>query len=135
VRGVLVDTGPLVALIEADDPFHDRCVEKLETITEPLFTVWPVISEAMHLVRVPVAQEKLWDVLQGEQLRVLALETADFARIRELMRKYADLPMDLADAALVHVAAREGLRTVFTIDQSDFGVYRLPGGRRLRLLP
>jgi predicted nucleic acid-binding protein len=135
VRGVLVDTGPLVAAIDADDPFHERCVETLEAITEPLFTVWPVISEAMHLVGAAVAQERLWDVLEEEQLRLLAVETADFSSIRRLMRKYADLPMDLADAALVHVAARDGVHTVFTVDQTDFGLYRLPGGRRLRLLP
>ncbi|MBI4888699.1 MAG: hypothetical protein HY824_16495 [Acidobacteria bacterium] len=55
--------------------------------------------------------------------------------VRALMTKYGDLPMDLADAALVRVADRESLHAVFTIDQADFGVYRLPGGRRFRLLP
>lgn len=135
MRGVLVDTGSLVAIIEASDPFHDRCVEALATITEPLFTVWPVISEAMHLVGIAVAQERLWGVLEEEQLRLLALEAADLSPIRALMKKYARLPMDLADAALVHVAAREGIQTVFTVDRTDFGVYRLPGGRRLRRLP
>jgi predicted nucleic acid-binding protein len=51
------------------------------------------------------------------------------------MEKYADLPMDLADAALVRVAERDGLRTVFTIDRRDFTIYRLKGGRRLAILP
>lgn len=69
------------------------------------------------------------------RIRFLALDAADLPPIRALMKKYADLPMDLADAALVHVAAREALHTVFTLDRTDFGVYRLPGGRRLRLLP
>jgi predicted nucleic acid-binding protein len=135
VRGVLVDTGPLVAIIDADDAFHDSCVQNLKKIRDPLFTVWPVISEAMHLVGSVVAQERLWDVLEDAPVRLLALEAADIPAVRALMRKYADLPMDLADAALVHVAARERLQTVFTIDRADFGIYRLPGGRRLRLLP
>ena len=135
MRGVLVDTGPLVSLIDADDAFHDRCVLALKTIREPLFTVWPVVTEAMHLVGSPTAQERLWEVLEAEGLRVLALDAADMPRMRALMKKYGDLPMDLTDAALVRVAEREGLHTVFTIDRADFSVYRLEGGRKLRLVP
>lgn len=135
MRGVLVDTGPLVAVIDADDAFHDRCVEALREIRQPLFTVWPVITEAMHLVGSLVAQERLWDVLHEERLKLLPLETADMPRMRGLMKKYADLPMDLADAALVRVAERDALHTVLTIDRSDFSVYRLHGGKKFRLLP
>lgn len=135
MRGVLVDTGPLVAVIDADDAFHDDCVQALKKIREPLFTVWPVITEAMHLVGSLAAQERLWDVLEQARLRLMPLDAADISGIRALMTKYTDLPMDLADAALVHVAERERLHTVFTIDRADFGVYRLQGGRRLRLVP
>ncbi|OFW00257.1 MAG: hypothetical protein A3I61_08835 [Acidobacteria bacterium RIFCSPLOWO2_02_FULL_68_18] len=134
MRGVLVDTGPLVAILDAGDAFHDSCVRALEKIREPLFTVWPVIAEAMHLVGSFGAQDRLWDVLEEAPVRLLALEAADIHGIRALMKKYADRPMDLADAALVHAAAREGLHTVFTVDRAGFAVYRLPGGRRLRLL-
>jgi predicted nucleic acid-binding protein len=135
VRGVLVDTGPLVAVIHANDAFHEVCVETLKQIQEPLFTVWPVITEALYLIRSLLARERLWDLLEQHQMQSLALETADIPGIRALMKKYADVPMDLADAALVHVAARDALHTIFTIDRTDFGIYRLPGGRRLRLLP
>ena len=89
----------------------------------------------MYLVGFVNGQEKLWNLLEHAPVRLLALEAGDMPPIRALMKKYADLPMDLADAALVHVAAREGLQTVFTVDRTDFSVYRLPGGRRLRLLP
>jgi uncharacterized protein len=135
VRGVLVDTGPFVAVIDADDAFHDRCVHALKDIQEPLFTVWPVITEAMHLVGSISARQTLWDVLEEQRVRLFALDAVDVPHIRALMTKYADLPMDLADAALVRVADREALQTVFTIDQADFRVYRLPGGKRLRLIP
>lgn len=135
MRGVLVDTGPLVAVIDADDAFHDRCVQALKEIRQPLFTVWPVITEAMHLVGSLIAQEKLWDVLEEGGLHLLPLETPDMSRMRELMKKYADLPMDLADAALVRVAERDALHTVLTIDRSDFSVYRLQDGKKFRLLP
>ena len=60
---------------------------------------------------------------------------ADVPRMRALMKKYRDLPMDLADAALVRVAEREGLSTVITIDRSDFASYRLHGTKRFRILP
>jgi predicted nucleic acid-binding protein len=97
-------------------------------------TVWPVITEAMHLVGSLLAQERLWDVLEARHLRILPLDAADVPRIRALMKKYHDRPMDLADAALVRVAEREGLQTVFTIDRDDFKVYRLHGTGRFRVL-
>lgn len=122
-------TGSLVAVTDADDAFHDCCVEALKEIGEPLFTLWPVITEAMHIVGSPTAREKVWEVLEGQGLRLLAVDTADIPGVRALMKKYADLAMDLADAALVRVAEREGLHTIFTIDQADFGVYRVRGKR------
>lgn len=135
MRGVLVDAGPLVAIVNAEDAFHEACVQILKETRAPLFTVWPAVTEAMDLVGAFGAQERLWNVLEHAPLRFLALDSADLPGIRALMKKYADLPMDLADAALVHTAAREGLHTVFTVGRADFSVYRLPGGRRLRLLP
>ena len=68
-------------------------------------------------------------------VQLLRLDLADIPRIRELMTKYADRPMDLADAALVRVAEREGIRKVFTVDRSDFSVYRLHGRVALAIIP
>jgi len=67
--------------------------------------------------------------------KILPLGTADVPRMRELMRKYRDLPMDLADAALVRVAERERVSRVFTIDRRDFELYRPRGVRRFTILP
>jgi len=122
-------------MVDRDDAFHESCVRTANTLRDPVYTVWPVIAEAMYLVRFLNGRETLWDLLEHASVRILALEIADLSPIRALMKKYADLPMDLADAALVHVAAREGLHSVFTVDRTDFSLYRLPGGRRLRLLP
>lgn len=122
-------------MVDRDDAFHERCIQTARTIRDPVYAVWPVLTEAMHLVGAVHGDERLWDLLDHMRIRFLALDAADLPPIRALMKKYGDLPMDLADAALVHVAAREGLHTVFTLDRTDFGVYRLPGGRRLRLLP
>jgi predicted nucleic acid-binding protein len=83
----------------------------------------------------PKAQEALWEMLQRGALQLLPLDVADTPRIRELMRKYANRPMDLADAALLRVAEREGLRKIFTIDRKDFSVYRLNNRIRPTLIP
>jgi len=83
----------------------------------------------------PKAQEALWEMLARGVLQFLPLDLADVARMRELMSKYADLPMDLADAALVRIAEREGIRKIFTVDRKDFSVYRLHGRVRPRIIP
>jgi predicted nucleic acid-binding protein len=133
---ILVDAGPLVALIHADDRHHARCREALKTIREPLGTVWPAVTEAMYLLGFsPRAQDALWRLLERDAVKILSLDASDVPRMRELMRKYGDLPMDLADAALVRVAEREKLPRVFTIDRRDFEVYRPRGLRRFAILP
>jgi predicted nucleic acid-binding protein len=133
---VLVDAGPLVALIHADDQHHYRCRAVLQSLREPLGTVWPVFTEAMYLLNFSSqAQEALWEMMDRGAVRLLPLDEGDIPRMRELMRKYRDLPMDLADAALVRVAEREKLRRVFTLDQRDFQVYRPSRLGRFSLLP
>jgi predicted nucleic acid-binding protein len=131
-----MDAGPLVALVDADDQFHKKCVATLKGLREPLVTVWPPVTEAMYLLGdLPKAQEALWEMLARGVLRLLPLDVADVPRIRELMSKYADRPMDLADAALVRVAEREGIRNFFTVDRKDFKVYRIHGRVRPNIIP
>jgi predicted nucleic acid-binding protein len=133
---ILVDAGPLVALLDGDDQYHSRCVAALETFREPMATVWPPLAEAMYLLaEQPRAQEALWEMLERGALQLLALDSGDTPRMRALMRKYANRPMDLADAALLRVAEREGIRKIFTVDRGDFSVYRLHGRIRPTLLP
>jgi predicted nucleic acid-binding protein len=133
---ILVDAGPLVALVDGDDQYHTRCVAALKDFREQMATVWPALTEAMYLLAdQPRAQDALWEMLQRGALQLLPLDVADAPRIRELMRKYSNRPMDLADAALVRVAEREGLRKIFTVDRRDFSVYRLHGRTRLSLIP
>jgi uncharacterized protein len=125
-----------VALIHADDRHHASCREALEQIREPLATVWPVITEAMYLLDFSSrAQDALWRLLERVAVKILPLDAGDVPRMRELMRKYHDLPMDLADAALVRAAERERISRVFTIDRRDFEVYRPRGIRRFTILP
>jgi predicted nucleic acid-binding protein len=133
---ILVDAGPLVALLDADDQFHKKCVAALKGLREPLVTVWPPVTEAIYLLNdLPKAQHALWEMLERGALQLLPLGLSDVPRIRALMDKYGDRPMDLADAALVAVAEREGIRKIFTVDRDDFAVYRLHGRLRPVIIP
>ncbi len=133
---VLVDTGPLVAILDKSDDWHQICRKTLETLRDPLLTVWPVMAEASYLLRASIdAQSRLMNWIQNGSVRLANLDRDDVPRIRELMLKYRDLPMDLADAAIVRVAERERINRVFTIDQKDFRVYRPAHIRHFTLLP
>lgn len=133
---ILIDAGPLVALISAGDRHHRACRETLETLEEPIGTVWPALTEAMYLLRNSwAAQQALWEVLERGAVELISLAIDDVPRMRELMKKYRDLPMDLADAALVRVAEREKIRRIFTLDRRDFALYRPIGIGRFSILP
>lgn len=133
---ILVDAGPLVAIFHADDQNHDRCVRALRSLSGPLATVWPVLTEAMYLLSFSwEAQAALWEMIETEVVVILALDRGDAPRMKELMRKYRDLPMDLADAALVRVAERERVRHVFSLDRRDFTVYRPEKIGRFSIIP
>lgn len=123
---ILIDAGPLIAIVKADDRHHAACVAALRKIRQPLATVWPALTEAMYLLaEVPGGQEAVWEMIARGAVQLLDVGLNDLARIRELMRKYADRGMDLADAALIRVAEREGIREFFTVGRKDFAVYRL----------
>jgi uncharacterized protein len=129
---ILIDAGPLV---DADDQHNAKCVATLRDVHEPLATVWPPLTEAMYLLAdVPKAQEALWEMLTRGAVQLLPLDLRGVPRKRELMGKYADRAMDLADAALVRVAEREGIRKIFTVDHRDFAIYRLYNRVRLTII-
>ena len=133
---VLVDTGPLVALLDRSDPYHLTCQETLSSLDDSLVTVWPVVTETMYMLRAYwQAQEALWEMIEMGAVEILPLGIDDVPRMKQLMRKYRDLPMDLADAALVRVAEREQLRRIFTLDRRDFQIYRPSRIGRFVILP
>jgi predicted nucleic acid-binding protein len=132
---VLVDASALVAVLDRDDRSHDACVEALSTIRNDLSTVWPAFTEAIHLLgSFPDAQDALFAMIEDGVLRVATLDAADVPRIKALMRKYRDTPMDFADAALVRVAERDGLNRILTFDRHFFA-YALPRRARFVVIP
>ena len=136
MRGVLVDAGPLVALLDRRDVHHGSCVAALKALHDPLVTVWPAFTEAMYLLASSwPGQKALWSRVETGALTLAPLDESDATRMRELMEKYRDLPMDLADAALVRTAEREDLTRIFTIDRRHFSIYRPGRRRRFSILP
>lgn len=128
---ILVDTGPLVALFDPADAWHERCVARLKSIREPLVTTEPVLTEAFHLL-VPSSRGslRLMDFLADGGVRLWFLDDAGVRRAFELMRRYADVAMDFADAALLVAAEALDARKVFTIDRKEFTIYRARRGHR-----
>ena len=134
--GVLVDAGPLVALLDRDDQHHLACVEALRGLRDPLVTVWPAFTEAMYLLR-PFweTQATLWEILESGAVALAPLDEDDAPRMKALMKKYRDFPMDLADAALVRVAEREKISQIFTLDRRHFRAYRPTGIGAFSIVP
>jgi len=133
----LTDAGPLVALIDADEQDHERCREALRRLQIPLLTTWPAFTEAMYLLSRAggtVGQDALWRLLTSGRLRIADFSEVTVERTRQLMVKYADLPMDLADATLVALAEQRRDRRIFTLDD-DFRVYRLHGRAHFEIAP
>jgi len=128
---ILVDTGPLVALFDPRDPYHDRARRMLEKQREPLYTTVPVLTEAFHLLS-PGSRgcAALRDFVVAGGLNVWFMDAEALARSFELMDSYADSPMDLVDASLVTAAEKLRTRRVLTVNRRDFGAYRLRRGHR-----
>jgi predicted nucleic acid-binding protein len=133
---VLIDTGPLVAVFSDADRHHARCTDTLKTLGPPLFTCWPVVTEAAWLLRTrPRSLYRLFDGIQNGLFRLLTLDADDLPAIAAIMRRYEDSGLQLADAALAHLAERESIRTIFTTDRRDFSIIRLRRNRALRIIP
>ncbi len=132
----LCDTGPLVALLDRSDADHKRCVDALATLKE-LRTTWPCLTEAMYLLGQEggwFAQDQLWGFVADGLVSLHVPGDDEWERMRALMRKYSDAPMDMADASLVVAAERLDVRRVFTLDR-HFRAYRLSSGQAFDIVP
>lgn len=133
---ILIDTGPLVALLNRHDAHHEACDEAAKSLRLPLLACWPVITEAAYLLRrSPDAVQSLLSHCDGSLFQLLPLDERDLPGVAELLIQYRDQRLDLADAVLLHLANREGIEQVFTIDRRHFSVFRTAGGSALTLLP
>jgi predicted nucleic acid-binding protein len=127
MKRVVVDTGPLVAFLNARDAHHDWAVQVLDGVEPPLLTCEAVISEACFLVRQLVAgPDAVLDLVARGIVAIDFRLASELGPVRKLMAKYATVPMSLADACLVRMTELDMRSTVLTLDE-DFRVYRRHG--------
>ena len=124
----LIDAAPLLATINRNDNWHAESAELLRRLDCSFYTTLAVITEAMHLLGRHTGspgQAALWRLILRSDLVVEHPTQRDLQRMADLMSRYADRPMDFADASLVAVAERLGLDRIVTLDRTDFSIYRL----------
>ena len=130
----LLDTGPLLAYLDASDQHHEWVFAQWRTLRPPLLICEPVLTEVIFLLRSRrLKLEPLWELLRREIVEIDFDVKQELQTITVLMRRYADLPMDLADACLVRMAEKRDDVRVFTLDR-DFKIYRRHGRQIIPLI-
>lgn len=130
----LLDTGALFAYLDADERMHEWVVEQWRALRPPLIICEPVLAETIFLLRSrKLSLEPLWNLLRREILEFDFDLKHDFENIAILMRRYSDLPMDLADACLVRMAEKRHDVRILTLDL-DFKIYRRHGRQVIPLI-
>lgn len=124
MKSILIDAGPLIALFDKSDSYHEQAISFLKNFKGRLFTTWPVVTEASHMLGFSVkVQIALLEWINRGGLYMIEIETYHLTRLIELSEKYKDVPMDLADATLIVAAESNNIKEIATID-SDFYIYR-----------
>jgi len=121
---LLIDTGPLVALLDRSDEYHEWAVEQLSHLSGPLVTCEGAVAEATHLLLDAGVQP--WGVLELMEREVVTIRfdlESNLDRVLSLMKKYADTPMDFVDACLVTMTEEKRDCRLLTLD-ADFKIYR-----------
>ena len=137
MKNIIVDAGPLIALFDKDDKYHNSVIKFLKTFDGQLITSWPVITEVTHLLSFNVnVQIDFLEWLKREAVTIVNLENIHLERIIQLSKKYSDVPMDLADSSLIVIAELTNITDIITID-SDYYIYKTKNKKSLNniLLP
>jgi uncharacterized protein len=133
---LLLDTGALVSLLDRSQAHHERCRRVFADWTGPVLSTEAVLTEASHLLAgVPGGRTACVEFFLSGGALLVPSSTTSLQRVRKLLGKYADLPMDFADATLVALAEEIDCTSVFTTDRTDFSVYRLRGRKAFRIVP
>ena len=131
LNSILIDTGPLIALFDKDDKYHEEIKAFIKLGKYKFITTSAVITEVTHMLDFNVnVQIDFLKWILNEGVILHDAKQSDISRIIELTIKYSDRPMDFADATLVIAAEKTGIKKIISID-SDFDIYRLPGKERV----
>lgn len=132
----LIDTGAILALLDRTDKWHKACVQAYNHTPLPLLTSEAVLTEVFHLTNRNRSDLRgVWSLLRSGAIRMSSIENDELPEIQALMDNYADRPMDFADATLVHLAARESMSLILTVDHDDFETYRIGRRKKFNVLP
>ncbi len=127
LNSILIDAGPLIALFNKDDNYHNKMIVFIKKDKYRFITTTAVVTEVTHMLDFSVkVQIDFLEWIMKEGVILQDINQTDIGRIIELTKKYSDRPMDFADATLVIAAERTGIKKIISID-SDFNIYRLPG--------
>ncbi len=124
---VLSDTGFWFAFFNPMDRFHGRSMIVMQQLDQGLITTWPVITETCYLLAKALgnkSQLRFLQAIDARYVEIFQIQQHHLPHIHQLLRKYADLPMDLADASLVILAEALGHGRILSTDQRDFKTYR-----------
>lgn len=133
---ILIDTGPLVAILSRKDSSHKVCTETLSLLNPPLVTSWLVITEVHWLLRGdPPAVKSLFTALKEGFVKILDLDDDAVTWLENFLEKYENIDAQIADASLMYLAETYKIRSIFTLDKKDFSVYRTTDKKTLQLLP
>ena len=136
-KPVLVDAGPVIAFYSQDDAYHTACRQQMDVMpVGKAYTCWPVIVEATYMLRNQFAQRD--DLLQSVRngiLTLLCLRASELDSVCDILKKYHDQQIDLADACLLYLADRENIHSVLTLDRRHFSILRRANGDTLNILP
>lgn len=127
----------MVAIVDRDDPHHERCAAALASLPSTFVTTWPCLTEAMYLIGSRygyTGQRDLWNLVVEGVITLHDPGESEWERVRTLMQTYNDAPMDLADASIVTAAERLGTNRVFTVDR-HFYAYRIRGREPFVVIP
>ena len=134
MKKILIDSGPLIALFDSSDKYHQEAVNFIKINKFPLITTLASITETLHLLDFNRnAQIDFLEWVHRGAVEIHNIENSDFSRLKELTAKYRDLPMDFADSCLVYLAEKLDLNTIATIDR-DFTIYRIQGRRKFKII-
>jgi len=122
----ILDTGPWVALIDRSESMHDRCVRWFKDYSGKLYSTEAVLTEVLYLLNFSVkAQTAAIDFVLKSVVELIPASGESLKKVRALMRKYSDPPMDYADATIVCLGMDAGIKNIITLDKKDFSIYRI----------
>lgn len=132
----IIDTGAIIAIVDASEFWHHACLDALASLQLPLLTTEAILTEFFHLIAARnLSVDKAWRFVLSGAVLVRPVADSDLSGLHDLMAQYKDRPMDFADATLVHLAARESISLILTVDHDDFETYRIGARKRFTILP